>query len=90
MDDPDITIEEYIQLEAEKACRRGQEFNWETATYGKESNYGVIGEVMLKEDTAYMYLHFTRNHEELKSNTPYLEDSIRRIQDQVLKDSERY
>ncbi|GKE40201.1 hypothetical protein Tco_1463606 [Tanacetum coccineum] len=35
MNDPDITMEEYIQLEAEKACRRGQEFNWETATYGK-------------------------------------------------------
>ncbi|GKD43940.1 hypothetical protein Tco_1268585 [Tanacetum coccineum] len=35
MDNPDITMEEYIQLEAEKARRRGQEFNWETATYGK-------------------------------------------------------
>ncbi|GJR05070.1 hypothetical protein Tco_0528054 [Tanacetum coccineum] len=35
MDDPDITMEEYIQLEAKKARRQGQEFNWETATYGK-------------------------------------------------------
>ncbi|GJV36775.1 hypothetical protein Tco_1409252, partial [Tanacetum coccineum] len=35
MGNPDITMEEYIQLEAEKAHRRGQEFNWETATYGK-------------------------------------------------------
>ncbi|GKB95550.1 hypothetical protein Tco_0981687 [Tanacetum coccineum] len=35
MEDPDITMEEYIQLEAEKAHRRGQTFNWETATYGK-------------------------------------------------------
>ncbi|GJR10623.1 hypothetical protein Tco_0793275 [Tanacetum coccineum] len=35
MDDPDITMEEYIQLEEEKSCRRGQEFNWETVTYGK-------------------------------------------------------
>ncbi|GKA66054.1 hypothetical protein Tco_0765862 [Tanacetum coccineum] len=34
-DNPDITIEEYIELEAEKTHRRGQEFNWETATYGK-------------------------------------------------------
>ncbi|GKE33916.1 hypothetical protein Tco_1453238 [Tanacetum coccineum] len=33
MDDPDINMEEYIQLEAEKARRPGQEFNWETATY---------------------------------------------------------
>nr|GEX70970.1 hypothetical protein [Tanacetum cinerariifolium] len=35
MDDPDITMKEYIQLEAKKARKRGQEFNWETATYGK-------------------------------------------------------
>ncbi|GKB99593.1 hypothetical protein Tco_0985730 [Tanacetum coccineum] len=35
MDDPDIAMEEYIQLEAEKARMRGQEFNWEIDTYGK-------------------------------------------------------
>ncbi|GJZ42271.1 hypothetical protein Tco_0589157 [Tanacetum coccineum] len=35
MNVPNITMEEYIQLEAEKDRRRGQEFNWETATYGK-------------------------------------------------------
>ncbi|GKD27175.1 hypothetical protein Tco_1233389 [Tanacetum coccineum] len=34
MDDPDITIEEYIQLMADKAQNRGQTFNWETATCG--------------------------------------------------------
>ncbi|GJT33197.1 hypothetical protein Tco_0923616 [Tanacetum coccineum] len=35
MDDPNITIEEYIRLEKEKACRRGKVFNWETTKYGK-------------------------------------------------------
>ncbi|GKG50825.1 hypothetical protein Tco_0538949, partial [Tanacetum coccineum] len=35
MDIPDITMEEYIELEAEKTRRHVQEFNWETATYGK-------------------------------------------------------
>ncbi|GJT66493.1 hypothetical protein Tco_1017973 [Tanacetum coccineum] len=35
MENPDITMEEYIKLEAEKARRHGQEFNWKTATYGK-------------------------------------------------------
>ncbi|GJZ10597.1 hypothetical protein Tco_0545356 [Tanacetum coccineum] len=35
MDNPDITMEEYIQLEAEKDRRHGQTFNWETATYSK-------------------------------------------------------
>ncbi|GJY48671.1 hypothetical protein Tco_0438627 [Tanacetum coccineum] len=35
MDDPNITMEEYIQLMANKAHKRGQMFDWETATYGK-------------------------------------------------------
>ncbi|GJV29354.1 hypothetical protein Tco_1385802 [Tanacetum coccineum] len=35
MDNPNITIEEYIRLEEEKTCRRGKVYNWETTTYGK-------------------------------------------------------
>nr|GEW04762.1 hypothetical protein [Tanacetum cinerariifolium] len=35
MDDPNITIEEYIRLEEEKAHRRGKLYNWKTTTYGK-------------------------------------------------------
>ncbi|GKB40762.1 hypothetical protein Tco_0885704 [Tanacetum coccineum] len=35
MDDPNITMEEYIRIEEEKARRRGKVYNWETATYGK-------------------------------------------------------
>ncbi|GJS38048.1 hypothetical protein Tco_0536430 [Tanacetum coccineum] len=35
MDDPNITMEEYIQLMANKARGRDQTFNWETTTYGK-------------------------------------------------------
>ncbi|GKF90685.1 hypothetical protein Tco_0274386, partial [Tanacetum coccineum] len=35
MDDPNITMEEYIRLEEEKARRRGKVFNWETVMYGK-------------------------------------------------------
>ncbi|GJS52818.1 hypothetical protein Tco_0626180 [Tanacetum coccineum] len=47
--------------------------------------------VSIKKDTTYLYLHFTRNHEELKSNTPYPEDSILRIEDymKILEDIER-
>ncbi|GKD94631.1 hypothetical protein Tco_1374468 [Tanacetum coccineum] len=37
--------------------------------------------VSIKEDMAYLCLYFTRNHEELKSNSPYPEDSIRHIED---------
>ncbi|GJW40445.1 hypothetical protein Tco_0066290 [Tanacetum coccineum] len=35
MDEPDITMEEYVQLESERALRNGKVYNWETATYGK-------------------------------------------------------
>ncbi|GJU45080.1 hypothetical protein Tco_1202346 [Tanacetum coccineum] len=30
-----VTMEDYIRLEEEKACKRGKVFNWQTATYGK-------------------------------------------------------
>ncbi|GKA76204.1 hypothetical protein Tco_0782665 [Tanacetum coccineum] len=35
MDNPNITMEEYIRLEEEKSRRRGKVYNWETATFGK-------------------------------------------------------
>ncbi|GKE75895.1 hypothetical protein Tco_1537936, partial [Tanacetum coccineum] len=33
IDDPNITMEEYIMLVEEKARRRGKVYNWETAMY---------------------------------------------------------
>ncbi|GKA19904.1 hypothetical protein Tco_0699819 [Tanacetum coccineum] len=35
MDDPNITMEEYMRLKEEKAHRCGKVYNWETAKYGK-------------------------------------------------------
>ncbi|GKG46597.1 hypothetical protein Tco_0501443, partial [Tanacetum coccineum] len=35
MDNPNITMEEYIRLEKEKAHRHGMVYKWETATYSK-------------------------------------------------------
>ncbi|GJU17497.1 hypothetical protein Tco_1145463 [Tanacetum coccineum] len=35
MNNPNITMEEYIKLKEEKARRHGRVYNWETATYGK-------------------------------------------------------
>nr|GFA22515.1 hypothetical protein [Tanacetum cinerariifolium] len=35
MDDPNITMEEYIMFEEEKARKYGKVFNWKTAKYGK-------------------------------------------------------
>ncbi|GJV08470.1 ribonuclease H-like domain-containing protein [Tanacetum coccineum] len=42
MDDPNITMTEYIQLVEEKVRRHDQEFNWETATYGKVTYFEDI------------------------------------------------
>ncbi|GJV00982.1 hypothetical protein Tco_1330252 [Tanacetum coccineum] len=35
LDNPNITMEEYIRLEEEKVRRRSKVYNWETTTYGK-------------------------------------------------------
>ncbi|GJW73276.1 hypothetical protein Tco_0132646, partial [Tanacetum coccineum] len=35
MDNPNITMEEYIRLEEEKARKHGKVYDWETAKYGK-------------------------------------------------------
>ncbi|GJS29477.1 hypothetical protein Tco_0490097 [Tanacetum coccineum] len=39
MDDPNITMEEYIRLQEEKAQRAGRTLNWKTGTYGKVKYY---------------------------------------------------
>nr|GEU64111.1 hypothetical protein [Tanacetum cinerariifolium] len=39
MDDPNITLEEYIILEEEKAQRQGRTFDWQTARYDKIEYY---------------------------------------------------
>ncbi|GJR95643.1 hypothetical protein Tco_0267817 [Tanacetum coccineum] len=39
MNDPNITMEEYIRLEEEKALSRGETFNWQTATFGRIRHY---------------------------------------------------
>nr|GEV65502.1 hypothetical protein [Tanacetum cinerariifolium]GEW35865.1 hypothetical protein [Tanacetum cinerariifolium] len=39
MDDPNVTMQEYIRLEEEKAQRHGRTFNWQTATYRKVKYY---------------------------------------------------
>ncbi|GJX55930.1 gag-pol polyprotein [Tanacetum coccineum] len=66
---------EYIKNEkVEEWLTRGHAFwslNKEISRYCSDNLYVVS----IKEDTAYLCLHFTRNHEELKSNTPYPEDS---------------
>ncbi|GJY60475.1 hypothetical protein Tco_0461132, partial [Tanacetum coccineum] len=35
MEDRDMTMEEYVQYEPEKALRNAKVYNWKSATYGK-------------------------------------------------------
>nr|GEU56998.1 hypothetical protein [Tanacetum cinerariifolium] len=46
--------------------------------------------VSIKEDTAYLCLHFTKDHKRNKINTPYPDNPIRRIQVIECEDSGRY
>ncbi|GJW87349.1 hypothetical protein Tco_0162689 [Tanacetum coccineum] len=39
MNDPNITMEEYIRLEEEKAQSHGETFNWKTTTFGRIRHY---------------------------------------------------
>ncbi|GKD73152.1 hypothetical protein Tco_1331434 [Tanacetum coccineum] len=39
MDNPNITMEEYIRLQEEKARRQGRTFDWQTARYDKREYY---------------------------------------------------
>ncbi|GJS73135.1 hypothetical protein Tco_0705976 [Tanacetum coccineum] len=58
MDDPIITMEEYIRLEEEKAHRHGRTFNWQTATYGKMEYYEDEDDSFTNFDTEYPAIVF--------------------------------
>ncbi|GKA70770.1 hypothetical protein Tco_0776909, partial [Tanacetum coccineum] len=56
----------------------------------KKSESDIQYAISIKEDTAYLFLHFTKDHEGNKINTPYPENPIRRIQVIECKDFGRY
>ncbi|GJT41277.1 hypothetical protein Tco_0941142 [Tanacetum coccineum] len=56
----------------------------------KKTDSDIQYAVSIKEDTAYLCLHFTKDHEGNKINTPYPENPIRRIQAMEIKYSGRY
>ncbi|GJV81564.1 hypothetical protein Tco_1517434 [Tanacetum coccineum] len=58
MDDPNITMEEYIRLEEEKARRHGRTFNWQTATYGKMEYCEDEDDSFMNFDTEYPAIVF--------------------------------
>ncbi|GKA28242.1 hypothetical protein Tco_0714410 [Tanacetum coccineum] len=58
MDDPNITMKEYIRLEEEKAQRHGRTFNWQTATYGKMEYYEDEDDNFMNFETEYPAIVF--------------------------------
>ncbi|GJR61980.1 hypothetical protein Tco_1504142 [Tanacetum coccineum] len=66
MDDPNITMEEYIRLEKEKAQRHGRTFNWQTATFGKVKNYKDEDDCLTDFETEFPAIVFDNT---LMSNT---------------------
>ncbi|GKA61976.1 hypothetical protein Tco_0761495 [Tanacetum coccineum] len=58
MDKPNITMEEYIRLEEEKAQRHGQTFNWKTATFGKVENHEGENDCFIDFETEFPAIVF--------------------------------
>ncbi|GJT04684.1 hypothetical protein Tco_0839146 [Tanacetum coccineum] len=56
----------------------------------KKTDSDIQYAIAIKEDTACLCLHFTKNHKGNKINTPYSENPIRRIQVIKCEDSRRY
>ncbi|GJY15389.1 hypothetical protein Tco_0385811 [Tanacetum coccineum] len=66
MDDPNITMEEYIRLEEEKAQRHGRTFNWQTATFRKVKYYEDEDDCFPDFETEFLTIIFDNT---LKSDT---------------------
>ncbi|GKC41433.1 hypothetical protein Tco_1059155, partial [Tanacetum coccineum] len=56
----------------------------------KKTDSDIQYAISFKEDTAYLCLHFTKDHEGNKINTSYPENPIRCIQAMEIKYSKRY
>ncbi|GKE47670.1 hypothetical protein Tco_1478928 [Tanacetum coccineum] len=53
MDDPNITMEEYIRLKEEKSRRQGRTFDWQTAKYDKREYYETQDDSFTDLETEY-------------------------------------
>ncbi|GJU94034.1 hypothetical protein Tco_1318790 [Tanacetum coccineum] len=79
MYDPNITMEEYIRLEEEKAQKRGKVFNWKTAKYGKIWNGEDIYDLRSVE-TEFPAIAF---NDELSSKTLSREPTVSSLNDEI-------
>ncbi|GJV93707.1 hypothetical protein Tco_1541520 [Tanacetum coccineum] len=73
MDDPNITMEEYIRLEEEKARRQGQTFDWQIATYGRMEYFEEKDDSFTNLDTEYPAIVFDNTSDEAISWEPTVE-----------------
>ncbi|GJW53820.1 retrotransposon protein, putative, ty1-copia subclass [Tanacetum coccineum] len=75
MDKPNITMEEYIWLEEEKAHRRGKVYNWETATYGKIWDYEDVHDLGSVENLEFLLYETSLSEcDEEEQNVLYFND----------------
>nr|GEW86688.1 hypothetical protein [Tanacetum cinerariifolium] len=58
MDDTNISMEEYIRLEEEKAQRHGRTFNWQTTTFGKVKYYEDEDDCFTDFETKFLAIVF--------------------------------
>ncbi|GJX19575.1 hypothetical protein Tco_0222252 [Tanacetum coccineum] len=80
MDDPNMTMEEYIRLEEEKARMHGKVFNWETAKYGNIW-YDEDVHVLRSVETEFPAIVFNDN---LTSNeTHFCEPTVSSLNDEI-------
>ncbi|GJW08277.1 hypothetical protein Tco_1570700 [Tanacetum coccineum] len=79
MDDPNITIEEYIRIEEEKAQKHGKVFNWETAKYGNIWHDEDIHDLRSVE-TEFPAIAF---NDELSSKTLSREPTVSSLNDEI-------
>ncbi|GJV86494.1 hypothetical protein Tco_1530432 [Tanacetum coccineum] len=85
MDNPNITMEEYIRLEEEKARRRGKVYNWETATYGELSSEPTVSSLNNDKPTLeYRLTNPTMKITRYQYNVSWGMDTAYRLHVQVL------
>nr|GEV27265.1 hypothetical protein [Tanacetum cinerariifolium] len=100
MNDPDITMKDYIRLETEKVLKKGKVYNWETATYGKISSHvnpcvssilvGILP--LLNSSPSYLRTAISNYGVSLGSqaNTPYQEQAIRDMRNLISEYPRRF
>nr|GEW80296.1 reverse transcriptase domain-containing protein [Tanacetum cinerariifolium] len=84
MDDPNITIEEYIRLEEEKAQRHSRTLNWQTATFGKVKYYEAKNDCFIDFETEFPAIVFDNTL--TSDTTTSFESTVARYIEEIVHD----